>query len=64
MMVETECDGTVISVAEQSEQLTAVLCVAGSILVRNKYLYGLQLVVSGLAVFAHEFKYFNRGVCV
>ena len=39
-----------------AERLTAALCVAGSIPARNKYLYGLQVVVPGLAVCVCEFE--------
>ena len=49
------------------ESSTVALSVAGSISVLAKYLYSLQLVVLGLAVCAHEFKYvckftFDSGV--
>ena len=42
-------DDTVIGAV--IKRLTAVLRVAGSIPARNKYLHGLQVVVSGLAVY-------------
>ena len=45
-----------ISSVEIVKHLTAVLRVKGSIPARNKYLYDLHLVVSGLAVCACEFK--------
>ena len=40
------------------ERPTAALCVAGSIPVRNTYLYGLQAVVLGLAVCVCVFSMF------
>ena len=39
-----------------SMMTTAALCVAGTFPACNKYLYGLQVVVPGLAVCVCEFK--------
>ena len=49
---DTVCDGTDGAVAKRS---TAALHVAGSIPTRNKYLYGLQIVVPGLGVCVRVF---------
>ena len=43
-----------------AEKSTAVLPAAGSISARNIYLYGLQMVVSGLGVCAYELNVCKR----
>ena len=46
-----------VTVGAMVERLTVALCVAGSIPARNKYLYGLNVVVPGLAVCECDFCY-------
>ena len=43
-----------------SDRQTDAVCLAGSIPARNKYLYGLQVVVPGLAVFVCAFSMFVK----